>query len=219
MEDRELTPPSQPQPPSIDEQIQAVRSDATLSDERKGERLDLLYRQKVQQGKAAVPQNGQPAEPQGTPEPSSDDALRREFLNAWGPRFDDNIEAVGGMIQEVFGDHANFAGWLQTSGLDASGQTEALHVFGELATLPAPTVETINQTDLHQVQESVDADLRRMWGDKFDENLAAARRAIESFGGAERWQKIVESHLWDFDAVASKKAIVALARIGRRKRG
>ncbi|HWP23568.1 MAG TPA: hypothetical protein VNM15_05225 [Candidatus Binatia bacterium] len=225
--------------PSIDDRISEHRrageglQSGTMAHDRWASELDALYRQKVLGLKGAAmserddvaadfepdpsdldPESGQPLTEEQRQARAELEELRNDLTNSYGAR---TVEAIGDFL---IGEDAPFktpdelTSFIQSAKLDAITQREVVMSLGELAkALRAPGPEISHE----QTLKSVETQLKSVWGDQFESQLAIAERAVgRVFGSVERFDDWATRNGLTRNPTAQVRAVLALARLGRR---
>ena len=188
---------------SIDREIEAIRNDRALTDERRGEQLVKLYEQKNALAKTAQEPPPDPRE------------VTSELINAWGGQYQPTMNRIAETLIDVFGGKGvaveRFKTFSDTLALDRNEQIDVMHQLADLA-VPVDAEMSIDSANI------VVADrLRGLWGNRADENFAAAQRAAKSiFGSLERAEEYILNRGWGESPKAQIKAFVLLSRLGRK---
>jgi hypothetical protein len=223
---------------SIDAEIQNLRRpiEGMLDSTRLG-KLDAAYKVKSQllAGTPDEPEgvknfrreHGKPAPGKPSPaprplwqqdEPESDneppdeaaapDEVRSHFANSWGPRFEENAEALANAAEEVFqANGEKFANFVEQLPPDAQVAAGSLAI--EALRLP-PADDEAMETAGEQAAER----LEQLWGENAAENHEAARQtAIKIFGSEQAAEQFINQRNLSADAqVQLWRALLEIAR-------
>lgn len=225
--------------PSTDDAIREHRESGknlqsgTMAYDKWATELDGLYRKKALELRGAAPSERDDAAAGFKPDPSDVDPesgqplteeqrqanaelekMSSDFRNAYGNRA---FEAVADYL---IGDLAPFknpdelTSFIGRAKLDVEGQREIVMDLGSIAkACETPGAEITHGGTL----STTESQLKSVWGSRFEAELDLARQTAERiFGNLENWDLWASRHGLTRNPTAQVRAVLALARLGRR---